>query len=86
MNGQAAWVATAGDLVAPTDPVDIITLTQTLGYSATQCTMSTLFLPASHTVNNAGEAYFIDVTLIDGPNNRLFGLRAYFLDPGARNG
>jgi len=86
MNAQAAWATTAGTLVDPTDPEDLITLTHAAGFSSTQCTYSALFLPAPHTVNNAREAYFIDVTLLDGPNNRLFGLRAFFLDPGARNG
>ena len=86
MNAQAAWATTAGTLVDPTDPEDLITLTHAAGFSSTQCTYSALFLPAAHTVNNAREAYFIDVTLMDGPNNRLFVLRAFFLDPGARNG
>jgi cytoskeletal protein CcmA (bactofilin family) len=86
MNAQEAWGTTAGDLVDPTDPEDLLTVTQVAGFSTTQCTFSTVFLPALHTVNNAAEAFFIDVTLMDGPNNRLFGLRAFFLDPGARNG
>ena len=86
VNAQFGWGMTPGDLVLPTEPGDIITLTQVAGYSTTLCTLSTLLLPALHTVDNAGEAYFIDVTLLDGPNNRLFGLRVYFLDPGARNG
>jgi len=86
VNAQAAWGAAGGALVTPTDPVTLVTLNHTTGFSATQCTRSTLFIPEIHTVNNAGVAYFIDVQLFDGPNNRLFGLRFYYLDPGARNG
>jgi cytoskeletal protein CcmA (bactofilin family) len=86
VNAQAAWGIANGELVAATDPADIITLTHDVGFSATLVTKSTLFLPQVHTVNNAAEAYFIDVRLLDGPNNRLFALRAYYLDPGARNG
>jgi hypothetical protein len=86
LNAQAAWSSTAGDLVTPSTPTSILTVTQTVGFSATQCTKSTFFLPISHTVNNAGEAFYIDVTLQGGPNNQLYGLRCFYLDPGARNG
>jgi cytoskeletal protein CcmA (bactofilin family) len=86
VNAQAAWALNAGELANPTDPADIITLPHGSGFSSTQCTRSSLFLPQLHTADNAAEAYFIDVQLLDGPNNRLFALRAYYLDPGARNG
>jgi hypothetical protein len=83
MNSQAAWTA---DPAAPTDPVDLGTIDQA-SFSATQVVHTwTSFLPALHTVNNATDAYFIDIKLMYGPNNALFGVRVGYLDPGARNG
>jgi hypothetical protein len=86
MNAQAAWASSGGALVDPTDPTILITVNQTVGFSTTQCTFSAGFIPALHTVNNGAEAFYVDVTLPDGPHNRLFALAVFFTDPGARNG
>lgn len=83
MNSQTAWTTSPA---APSDPVDLASLTQA-EFSSTQAVHTwTSFLGALHTVNNGTDAYWLDIELLDGPNNALFGVRVGYLDPGARNG
>lgn len=85
-NTQDAWSESSGVLSDPVDPASIFAATQAGGFSTTQCTKSFTFVLMPYDVNNETTAFYVDVVLPDGPNNRLFALRYGYVDPGARNG
>ena len=85
-NQQAAWAAAAGALVAPTLPTTLSTLTQSDGFSTTQCTKTVVFIPDLLTIDNSRQAFWLDVELGNSIDNRLHAVRFLYLDPGPRNG